>query len=75
MAYYSKGDLSQYIKNKKENNQKISEDQIWKFTIQICLGLLYLHSKEMAHTDLKPGKLFLDKNLNIIIGYLGYAKE
>jgi len=47
---------------------------IWKFTIQIMIGLHTLHSKKILHRDIKTLNIFLDENLNIRIGDLGTAK-
>jgi serine/threonine protein kinase len=43
MDYFSKGDLSQLIKNRKEKNKKISEEEIWLKLEQISKGVSYLH--------------------------------
>jgi serine/threonine protein kinase len=43
MDYFSKGDLSQFINNRKEKNKKISEEEIWLKLEQISKGVSYLH--------------------------------
>jgi NIMA (never in mitosis gene a)-related kinase len=52
----------------------LSEDKIWKFFIEMCLGLNYLHMHKILHRDVKTINMFLDKNNGIKIGDLGVAK-
>jgi len=74
MEYCEYGDLDSYIKNLKKNNKHLSENQIWKFFIEICAGLSYMHNKKILHRDMKSSNIFLTKNLDIKIGDLGVAK-
>ncbi len=74
MEYCEYGDLDSYIKNLKKNNKHLSENQIWKFFIEICTGLSYMHNKKILHRDMKSSNIFLTKNLDIKIGDLGVAK-
>ena len=59
MEYCERGDLSSFLKEYKQKNKYLSENIIWKFFIQISLGLAYI---------------FLTKNLDVKIGDLGVAK-
>jgi serine/threonine protein kinase len=52
----------------------LPESTIWKFFIQICLGLRYIHSKNILHRDIKTINVFLTDNDEIRIGDLGVAK-
>jgi len=70
MEYCENGDLSQYLKKQPQ----LSEEVIWKFLIQISLGLQHLHQSHVMHRDLKALNLFLTKDLNVRIGDLGIAK-
>ena len=69
MEYCEKGDLSQILKKQQLNQQKI-----WKFFIQISIGLEYLHSKQILHRDIKCLNIFLSNDESIRIGDLGVAK-
>ena len=74
MEYCEKGDLSSYLLNYKKNKKKLTENEIWKFFIEISLGLSYIHQKKILHRDLKSKNIFLTKNFDIKIGDLGIAK-
>lgn len=66
------GDLSQHLKL--QNGQLLSEDAVWSFFIQACLGLHALHSRSILHRDLKSMNLFLGSKKQLKIGDLGVAK-
>lgn len=57
MEYCSGGDLAQLIKG--QMGKPLSEENIWKFTLQIMLGLRDLHSKKILHRDIKTMNVFL----------------
>lgn len=69
MEYCEKGDLYQILKK-----QQLSHQKIWKFFIQICIGLEYLHSRQILHRDIKCLNIFLSSDDSIRIGDLGVAK-
>ena len=69
MEYCEKGDLSQILKK-----QPLSESKVWKFFIQICIGLEYLHSRQILHRDIKTLNIFLSADDSVRIGDLGVAK-
>lgn len=72
MEYCEHGDLHTYLT--KLNGKHISENTVWKFFIQICLGMHHLHSQNILHRDLKTLNIFLTKDNTIRIGDLGVAK-
>ena len=71
MEYCHLGDLQSYIK--KQNNKPFTENFIWKLFIQICLGLNYLHSKNILHRDLKTLNILLSKDKEAKLGDFGAA--
>ena len=74
MEYCDGGDLSNYLNNHKKSGKYMNEDKIWKFFIQICIGLMYIHNKKILHRDLKALNIFLTKDEKVRIGDLGVAK-
>jgi len=72
MEYCEGGDLAQYIKS--HFGKPLNETKIWKFFIQMCIGLNYIHSKKILHRDIKSLNIFLTKEGDIRIGDLGVAK-
>ena len=52
----------------------LQESKIWKFFIEMSLGLNYLHSNKILHRDIKTINMFLGKEDKIKIGDLGVAK-
>jgi len=52
---------------------KLSEDEARKFWRQIVDGVQYIHSRGIAHRDLKLENLMLDKDQNVVIIDLGLA--
>ena len=47
---------------------------MWKFFIQIAIGVYHLHSKNILHRDLKTMNILLTKDNKVKIGDLGLAK-
>ena len=74
MEYCQNGDLSTYINENKTKNTILPEIQIWKFFIEMSLGLAYIHYRKILHRDLKTLNIFLTKDLDVKIGDLGVAK-
>jgi NIMA (never in mitosis gene a)-related kinase len=72
MELCENGDLGMYIK--RQMGRPLGERVIWKYFIEMCLGLLYLHSNKILHRDIKTINMFLTKDDCIKIGDLGVAK-
>jgi len=73
MEYCEKGDLSQIVTT--QRGKPLPEPRIWKYFIQMCLGLEYIHSKKILHRDIKTLNVFLAKDESLRIGDLGVAKR
>jgi NIMA (never in mitosis gene a)-related kinase 1/4/5 len=69
MEYCEKGDLSQILKKK-----SLPESKVWKYFTQACIGLEYLHSKQILHRDIKTLNIFLGNDDSVRIGDMGVAK-
>lgn len=74
MEYCDGGDLSIYLRDFLKTGKFLPEEKIWKFFIQICLGINYIHNKKILHRDLKTMNIFLMKDEKVRIGDLGVAK-
>ena len=79
MEYCEHGDLHKLLRKRKDptdenKNKYLTENIVWKFFIQICIGLYHLHSNKILHRDLKTLNIFLTKENKIKIGDLGVAK-
>ena len=72
MEYCENGDVGKFLK--KQMNRPLDETRIWKFFIEMCLGVRYLHSKKILHRDIKTCNMFLGANDKIKVGDLGVAK-
>jgi len=55
--------------------KNLKELKIWKFFIQSCIGIQYLHTRKILHRDIKTINLFMMKDQSIKIGDLGVAKS
>jgi len=73
MEFCSGGDLDKYLK--RLAGRPMKDELIWKFFIQMCIGLRDIHSKRILHRDIKALNVFLTHDENIRIGDLGVAKE
>lgn len=72
MELCENGDLGLYLK--KQMGRQLPESKIWKFFIEMALGLHYLHQNKILHRDIKTINMFLAKDDCIKIGDLGVAK-
>jgi serine/threonine protein kinase len=47
-----RGSLASYLRS----NPALSDDAIWRFLLDIALGVQHVHSRGYVHLDLKPDK-------------------
>ncbi|KAA6402543.1 MAG: putative NEK protein kinase [Streblomastix strix] len=74
MEYCNQGDLRQYINNLIEQNEHISEDNMWNLLAQMVIALHNLHDMDIIHRDLKPENIFLTGQNHVKIGDFGLAR-
>jgi serine/threonine protein kinase len=72
--YAEGGDMANRIKIAKSKGYKFPESQVWKWFIQLCMALHYIHSNKIIHRDLKTQNIFLTKTGDIKIGDFGICR-
>jgi len=71
MEYCERGDLCQFLRTRDES---LEERAIWKYLLQIGLGLRWLHQNRILHRDIKTLNVFLKTNDDVRLGDLGVAR-
>eukprot|EP00929_Paragymnodinium_shiwhaense_P020821 TRINITY_DN13756_c0_g1_i1.p1 TRINITY_DN13756_c0_g1~~TRINITY_DN13756_c0_g1_i1.p1 ORF type:complete len:345 (-),score=70.80 TRINITY_DN13756_c0_g1_i1:335-1369(-) len=74
MELCAQGDLAGYLRKNSDSGHQLPEDTVWKFSLQVGLGLRWLHSNRVLHRDVKPLNVFLTAEDNCRIGDLGIAR-
>ncbi|KAH8554921.1 kinase-like domain-containing protein [Umbelopsis sp. PMI_123] len=75
MEYCEAGSLEDIYKRAKELGGVIGEPVLAKIAESVCLGLVYLHSKQVIHRDIKPSNILINKAGNIKLCDLGVSGE
>lgn len=69
MDLAEKGDLFHYLGKK----GKLEEKEAFKYFLQLCSAMDYLHKKGFIHRDIKLENILLDKENNIKVCDFGWA--
>jgi serine/threonine protein kinase len=72
LSAYENGNLFDYLYKSKK---VLTEMDIFKFFIQTCFAVNYLHKKQVMHRDIKPENLLFDEDYNIKLCDFGCAKS
>lgn len=71
MEYLPNGDLQSLI----DTNYKFSTADQVRIATEILEGLDYLHSRGIAHRDVKPGNILFDENMHAKLIDFGFSKD
>ena len=79
LEYCSVGDLNSLVEKQRSMGsgtvaKPFVDNLIWKIFINICLGIQYLHARNIIHRDLKSLNIFMVKENYAKIGDLGCFK-
>lgn len=74
MEYASGGDLQKLINTYKHNRTYLSEKTIWNIIYEVCLGVEYLHKKNIIHRDIKCLNILMDNDKRVKIADMGVCK-
>lgn len=74
MEYCEFGDLSVYIKQRKQSGENFNEALIINLFVQMLFGLNYLHDNKILHRDIKTQNIFIDSEGTIKLADFGISK-
>merc|ERR1712088_725186 len=63
--YCNGGTLGMQIRQKKALGEKFSEAELAKVLLDVMSGLKYMHSKQLAHLDIKPDNIFISREREV----------
>jgi len=55
------GSLAEKIKQLRSSGERLTEDQLKQILVDVLKGLQYIHSKQLAHLDIKPDNIFISR--------------
>lgn len=74
MEFADDGDLFQKIMEHKKNKFYMDERKVWKYSVQMLMGIKALHDLKILHRDLKCANVFLFKDGTAKIGDMNVSK-
>ena len=74
MEYIDGGDLHTLIKLHNEKKLSLPESEIWRMTYELSLAIMYLHTKNIIHRDIKTLNILITKDSKIKLADLGASK-
>eukprot|EP00741_Cyanophora_paradoxa_P020259 tig00021238_g19553.t1 len=74
MEYAERGTLAQKLRAQSHAGF-FPEITVWRYFIQIALGLWHIHSKHVIHRDVKPSNVLVDADDTLKLSDVGWAME
>ncbi|KAJ5073401.1 camk family protein kinase [Anaeramoeba ignava] len=74
MEYVSGGDLRMKIKEKQDQGEYFTEEEIYTILIQLISGLKEIQDHKIIHRDLKSANIFISKKGLLKIGDFGISR-
>ncbi|KAK9805089.1 hypothetical protein WJX73_004295 [Symbiochloris irregularis] len=73
MELCEEGDLDTWVKA--QRGRHLTEDEVMVKFVQICLGLLHVHSQGIIHRDIKANNIFVNSSGMLKLGDFGISKQ
>ena len=70
--YCARGNLKNFLD---DIAVPLPEDAIWGFVVDICAGLVHIHTHNLVHLDIKPANIFITSDGKLKIGDFGMVTE
>ena len=74
MEYAPNGSLATVLAQHQRTHRPIAEDTIWRYALQLLLGLHTIHQRRVVHRDIKPHNIFLGADDTVKIGDFGVSR-
>ena len=76
MSHCEGGDLASLLRRVRSANERLPEEAVMRWLVQLLLGLHHIHRKAILHRDIKPANVFLSKSRKVVrLGDFGIAKK
>ncbi|CAD8095638.1 unnamed protein product [Paramecium primaurelia] len=70
LDYCAGGELFYHLRKLK----RLTEEDAKYYFVEICIGMAYLHSKNIVYRDIKPENILLDLNGHLLLSDFGLSK-
>ncbi|XP_076339444.1 wee1-like protein kinase 2 [Tachypleus tridentatus] len=61
--YCNGGSLANAVIENRKSGRHFSEEELKQILLQVAEGLKYIHSQNLVHMDIKPGNIFISRNM------------